>query len=487
MRQRAIHVLPALLLLCAELSLVEAQERGPAGPSEPQVLSLDEAVHLALRNNLNLMSSADSVASARISQGLAESRFGVKLTPSFAGGFGSEVGQDRRYGFGASKLLPYGATVTASAASDFARNEFGNLTASQLTFTATQPLLRGFGPKSTEFDLTNAKRSLESSDRNLEVARQRLAVEVVASYYNIVRQQGLIDVAAKSVERSQELLRASEARLEVGLASQLDVFRAELLLSQAEESLINREDALELAMDTFKFNLGLNPEEEVFLETAEPEYQPVVLDIEAQTRLGLANRLEIRDEQERVQDSVRALSVSRQNLLPQLDLNFRYLRAGLGPTLSDSFDLDQSAVSVFLSTSYAIDQSAERASVAQTQLELDAGRRSVRLLEYNITREVRAACRNVDRIGKSILLQEKNIDFAEKQLRLAGLRYQRGLANNFDIIDAEDNLIAARSNYVSLVADYNVALIEMKRVTGTLDLHQEFAPDGSVPPARHHP
>src|SRR3989304_1472364 len=112
MRQRAIHVLPAFLLLCAELSLVEAQERGPAGPSEPQVLSLDEAVHLALRNNLNLMSSADSVASARISQGLAESRFGVKLTPSFAGGFGSEVGQDRRYGFRGPKPPPFGGAGT---------------------------------------------------------------------------------------------------------------------------------------------------------------------------------------------------------------------------------------------------------------------------------------------------------------------------------------------------------------------------------------
>src|SRR3990172_11516429 len=120
MRQRAIHVLPALLLLCAELSWVEAQERGPAGPSEPQVLSLDEAVHLALRNNLNLMSSADSVASAQISQGLAESRFGVKLTPSLAGGFGSAVGPGSPYGFGASKLLPYGATGTASAAGGLA-------------------------------------------------------------------------------------------------------------------------------------------------------------------------------------------------------------------------------------------------------------------------------------------------------------------------------------------------------------------------------
>jgi outer membrane protein TolC len=109
------------------------------------------------------------------------------------------------------------------------------------------------------------------------------------------------------------------------------------------------------------------------------------------------------------------------------------------------------------------------------------------LVEYNIANEVRAASRNVERIAKSIQLQERNIDFAEKQRRLANLRYQRGLASNFDIIDAENNVIQAHSNYVSLLSDYYVALIELKRVTGTLDIEREFAPGSFLPPARHHP
>jgi outer membrane protein TolC len=486
MGRRAFGVIPVTLSILAGFSPGEAQVRDSRETSA-RVLSVEEAVRLALANNISLQDTVDSVYGAQISQDLAESRFHVKLTPSFAGGFGSQVGEDRRYGFEASKLLPYGATVTANASSDFARNELTSLTASNLSFTLTQPLLRGFGPKATQFDLENAKRTRESSQRNLEVTRQRLAVEVVASYYDIVRQEGLIDVAEKSVERSRELLRASEARLKVGLASQLDVFRAELLLSQAEESLINREEARELAMDTFKFNLGLDPQEEVYLEMVEPDYQPVTLDLDAQTQLALNNRLEIREERDRINDSARSLSVSRQNLLPQLDLNVRYERLGWGNTFRDSFELNDDAFGVFLSTSYTLDQATERASVAQSQLDLSARRRSVQLMEYNVTREVRAACRNVERIGKSIVLQEKNIDFAEKQLRLASLRYQRGLANNFDIIDAENNLISARSSYVSLISDYNVALIELKRVTGALDLHETFASGGPMPPARHHP
>jgi outer membrane protein TolC len=142
---------------------------------------------------------------------------------------------------------------------------------------------------------------------------------------------------------------------------------------------------------------------------------------------------------------------------------------------------------MFLSTSYPLDRSSENASFANSQIDLAAQRRQLRIVEYNIVNDVRAAARNVERIGKSIVLSERNTDFAEKQLRLATLRYQRGLASNFDIIDAENNLIQARSNYVSLVSDFHVAQIELKRVTGTLDVATEFAPGNFLPSARHHP
>jgi outer membrane protein TolC len=312
-------------------------------------------------------------------------------------------------------------------------------------------------------------------------------VDVVSTYYNIVRQAGLVDVAEKSLQRNKELLRASEARLEVGLASKLDVFRAELQLSQAEEGVIFRKEALELALDSFKFSLGLAPTDVVALEMMEPEFQPVEVDVDAATALALQNRIEMREEQDRIHDAQRSLAVSRQNLLPQVDLNFRYERRGLGNSFGSSFDFVDNALNMFLSTSYPLDRSSENASHAMTQIELGARQRQMRLVEYNIANEVRAAARNVERIGKSIVLQERNTDFAEKQLRLATLRYQRGLASNFDIIDAENNLIQARSNYVSLVSDYHVAQIELKRVTGTLDVATEFAPGNRLPSARHHP
>jgi outer membrane protein TolC len=451
------------------------------------VLTLEEAVRLALIENLNLQSTVDVVQGSIIGEGLAESRFNFKLTPSYARGIGESSLVDQGLGLDVSKLLPFGTTVTAGVRSDWTGGELGNVNTSLATLQVTQPLLRGFGKRTTEFDLQNSRRSRVSSERNLELARQRLAVDVVASYFDIVRQTGLVDVSEKSLERSKELLRASEARLEVGLASKLDVFRAELQVSQSEDAVIFRKEALELALDSFKFNLGLSPKDSVALEMVEPEYQPVAVDLDEATALALQNRIEMREENDRIADAERALAVSKQNLLPQVDLNLRYDRRGIGNSFGTSFDFMDNAFNMYLSTSYPLDRSSENASYALDQIDVMARRRQLRLVEYNIANEVRAAARNLERIGKSILLQERNIDFAEKQLRLATLRYQRGLASNFDIIDAENNVIQARSNYVSLVSDYHVARIELKRVTGTLDVDAEFTAGNFLPSARHHP
>mgnify|MGYP003693588819 CR=1 FL=1 len=59
---------------------------------------------------------------------------------------------------------------------------------------------------------------------------------------------------------------------------------------------------------------------------------------------------------------------------------------------------------------------------------------------------------------------------------LATLRYQRGLASNFDVVDAEGSLVLARSALVSLLTRYQVARIELMRVTGALDVDASSGP-----------
>jgi outer membrane protein TolC len=114
------------------------------------------------------------------------------------------------------------------------------------------------------------------------------------------------------------------------------------------------------------------------------------------------------------------------------------------------------------------------ASMTETQVAVE--REVEREVEQEVEQEVRASLRELERIRKSVELQRQAVEVAVQQRRLAVLRYQRGLASNFDVVDAEGSLVVARSALVGLLASYAVARLDLQRVIGTLDVDAEFGP-----------
>ena len=74
-------------------------------------------------------------------------------------------------------------------------------------------------------------------------------LDVVVAYYRIVANLVFVDVADTSVARARQLHEESVARLEAGLVSQLDVLRAEQLVSEAENIQLDAVSLVEDARD----------------------------------------------------------------------------------------------------------------------------------------------------------------------------------------------------------------------------------------------
>ena len=123
-----------------------------------------------------------------------------------------------------------------------------------------------------------------------------------------------------------------------------------------------------------------------------------------------------------------------------------------------------------------LQRSSVAADRAAAELDLASSERTLRQRGLEIQAEVRGAVRDLERIRKSIELQKKGVEVAEQQRRLATLRYQRGLASNFDVVDAEGSLVVARSALVGLLTSYQVARVDLLRVTGTLAVDKDLAP-----------
>ena len=446
---------------------------GPT-PGAPTI-SLAAAVNAALERNFGLLAAADSVQSSRYQESAAESQFHPQLTPRYQRAADSSL-----FGLEASQRVPWtGASITASGTFRSLPGDAGGLPrSSDVRVAVSQPLLRGIGPTYTQFDLTNSRRARQNQERSFELARQRLAVDLTAAFYQVVKQRQLLEVSRQSLQRSQTLATASEARLKVGLTSKLDLFRAQLQASQAQESMVQSGAALQGALEQFRLLLGRPPSDPVEPESVslgDPE-QGEIEPVELLVNRALVTRIELQELRDEVDDGRRNLAVARQNLLPQLDVGVGYSRVGFGDSFGDSLRLGDPRVDFFLATSYPLQRAGEKASKAVAELDLAARERNLRQRELEVEAEVRAAVRSIDRIRQSVELQREGLDFAVQQHRLATLRYQRGLASNFDVVDAEGSLVSARSSLVNLLTDYRVARAQLLRAVGTLDVGKEFAP-----------
>jgi outer membrane protein TolC len=466
--------MPAELKRAVPGGLFKEEAEGPT-PGAITV-SLADAVAIALERNYGLLSSGDSVLSARFREDAARAQFQPRLTPRYLYGE-----NDSALSLEASQRLPWlGGTILGSATlRQFDATETGAPAGKGTDFRANlnQPLLRGFGPNTTYYDLRNSVRSRVAQERSYELSRQRLAIEVTSAYYQIVRQRSLLGVSRQSLKRSTGLREASEARMQVGLASKLDVFRAELQASQTQESLVQSRAALDNALESFRLTLGLSPSEPV-----EPEAGALVDDVslelepsEVLTARAVASRLELAEARDQIHDSERSLALARQNLLPQLDLNLNWSRVGFGPSYADANQAGDSRWNFLVSSSYPLERTSDKANRAIAELDLAARKRSLAQREQEVEADVRAAVRSLERLLKSIDLQRKSVEFSSQQLRLASLRYQRGLASNFDVIDAEGSLVSARTALVGLLTDFQVARVQLLRAVGTLDVAREFA------------
>jgi outer membrane protein TolC len=452
----------------------EAPERvvGPT-PGAP-TLSLGSAVRIALEQAFVLLDSRDAVNASRWREKAALAEFFPSLTPIYQRGEGRSV-----YGLDLSQRLPWtGGSLTASGrylTEPEADAPFPRTT--DLRLVLTQPLLRGVGPNATFFELTNARRAAQGQERSLSLTRQRTAVEVAAAFYAVIAQRQLLEVARQSLERTEALKKSSEARLEVGLASKLDVFRAELQAAQASDAMVRSQASLATALERFRALLALPPSDPVEPEAAAlPATDDVFEPAELLVERALAARLELVEARDQVDDARRSASLAKQNLLPQVDLNLGVTQLGFGSSFGTAWRAGDTQVNVFLSASYPLPQASQRATRAVADLELGSRQRAVRQRELEVEQEVRQALRDLEQIRKSVELQRQAVAVAEQQRRLAVLRYQRGLGSNFDVVDAESSLVTARSALVQLLTSYAIARLDLKRTTGTLDVDAEFAP-----------
>jgi len=457
-------------LRCAAL-LTAALVLSPAHAIEHaalRALTLDESVRAALAGNSRLVSSRLNLEGEQQGLEAARAEFDLKLVPTLRlGKIGDNslsvgtTGANNSLGAQLSKKFETGTTASIGPS----WNRSGSSANTTLNLSIQQPLFKGFDREVTLNGMHAGEFSIATSQRSFEQARVNVALETIAAYYQLIRDQEMLRLTDSLVERLRRQALVAQSKERVGTASPMDTYRAEISLKDAEDAANQAHNAVAASGDRLKLLLEFDLDTGLQLAVPPiPQLDDIDYEIEA-----LKGRAELLQLQAEIDEAARALRVAGNDLLPDVSLQVNYGQSTYNdPFLAQYLPTTQKQWSIYLQASSDIFRSGQKTAYRRAELRLKSLRLSLESKGAELRRQVRQQLAQLDEARQRIVLRREQIKQAESKLALAEVKFAHDMADNFTLLEAETELQRSRLNLLATEADYAVGIYNLQAIAGRL-------------------
>lgn len=462
-----------------------------ASEAEEKKISLSDAVHIALQNNLNLVLQREEQVIAEGVNTSAEGKFdtifgadaGMKsqsLTPLMAGA--SDQEDSTNWNATVQKRFALGTDMDLRWANSRHDENSGALLIdpvfnSTLSLGLNQPLLRNFGSDSQTADLEASKRQFEASTFLVDSQAADLAAQVKSIYWELVFAWQDIEVKKVSLALAERLLAETKDKIEAGSLADVELYRPESEVAKREEELISGERAIGTAEDQIK--LLINSEDWLtrFIPTDLPDTTSVQPDLQTTIDNSLKNRPDIKAADLYIEAALIQQKRAKNSTLPSLDLNGRVGLGGTddtyGNSIDNTFDDTETLWQVGLTFSAPLDNSLAKGQYIQAKASYNKAKTNALLLRQQIRRKVRTTVRDVELAIKAMEATKKTAYATMKGLEAEEIKFQAGRATTLDVLVAQASYSNALSAENRTKIIYVQSLAELDRIQGIITLNNQ--------------
>ena len=507
---------PAAVALAAIVGLsvfgvapVRAQTPPATAQSDIRRISIDEAVALALENNLDLQ--VDRISPQIQDLSVAQARSGY--TPVFqsvidwndqtqppasllAGNASQIVGNNSGYDFGLSALNKWGGSynVAFNNARATTNNIFTNFNPqlnSNISLNYTQPLLRNFKIDGTRQQILVSQKNREISDVQLEQSIAFTVRNVKNAYFDLMYTVGNLNVQRQSLELAQRSLKDNRARVEIGTMAPIDIVQAEAEVAQREESVILAEAAISRAEDRLRalvfdpaspdfWRLRIEPTEQV-------QFRPITVDTDGAVANALKRRTDLNQQRKQLEANDVNIRYFRDQTKPDVNASLTYFAQAIGgtsyirdpttgfpgtivgeaqksytSTLQTMFAGDFPTWTLQMQISYPIGQANAEAALARARLQDQQSRRQLQSQELVVATQIREYARQVQTNTKRVEATRASRVLAERRLEAEEKKFQAGMTTSFLVFQAQRDLNQARNNELQALVDYVKSTVDFE-------------------------
>jgi outer membrane protein len=472
-----------------------------AAAQQPLVLSLEDAIDIALNQSYTVQSHRESRATSRHYFNYYQNRFKPRLDytvsaptwrervtpipqanglPVYNSTGLMQVVSDLRFTY----TLPTGGDFTLS--SQFYREKLKTVLAlqdyrkihsdkaqSSLQLSFSQPI---FTRNELQEGLEDARLKLEKIDHSYTRGQYEIIYQVTQSFYGFHRISRVVDIDQVELDNSAEAYRIARLRGEAGRIPEGDVLNAEVEFEAARADLSESHITFERTRDAFIQLIGLPLDTDIAIDV-NLNYTPVSVEAEQAVQKALKNRLEI---QERELDiNLQEIKVDQAGRVREFSGNITAYYDITGVSTIESGSTSELFNSAFeniadrppnrgvtLSLSYPLyDWGRGHERVQQEQATLRNSQLALADTRRTIIREVRDIVRSMDEARDRIDIRKKNQDLAQRSYDIALMRFERGDIDSQDLAQTQENMSNAQLTYLDAFIKYQTLLADLKRQT----------------------
>jgi outer membrane protein TolC len=397
---------------------------------------------------------------------------------------------------GLSQKLPwfgtsYGLSWTAAhTESNSFLNSYNPLVQSGLSLNVSQPLVRDLFIDNARLQLSTSRTNRDIADTRLRESLVHTTANVKSTYWNLVSARATVETRQSALALAQELARVNKAKVDVGQSPPLDLVSAQAEVAADQEQLIIAQTVVKEAEDRLRLLIFDTSDRSVWNVTLDPVDSPpvgtVTPDLDAAVNSTLRDRADLVRARKDIENSQIGLKFAGNQRLPDVRLNASYLASGLGGTqvlrtggfpgtivgsgdvtafssvLDQLFRRDYPTWALGVSISYPIGTSAEEAAYARAKLERAQADERLKAAEARAIQQVRDAAWKIDMNAKRIETTRAARELADQRLDAERKRFEVGMSTSFLVIQAQRDLAQAKTNELSAVLAYDLALVDFE-------------------------
>ena len=416
-----------------------------AQPNTVKKLNLSDCIHIALKNNTDILAAYSYEQGAKAALLSAKGNFLPQINFRSTWSRRSEEW----------KTIRFDELVSSKESYSY-------------QFEAYQPVFSGF---SNVANYKQKKFDYQRYHNNLQWTKQNVVVDVKLKYYNVLKNGQLLKVAEETLKASeQELNRLTEME-KIGAVSRSEVYQQKVRVGENRLALVNARNAFIKSKAELNQTMGIDVTMEIEL-VPDPEDTSVVkpeLMFEDAVKLALKNRRDYVGYKNQLQSAKAGVTSARSGYFPTLSIYGNYNWWDV------QFPQNKKDIDAFDSYSFGLSLSMNLFNGFKTKSAVQNAKSQVLASEANLEQakrqviwDVKRAFLELDRAEENLRVTAENVAAAGEDYRLASERYRIGAGTLIEQLTAHAALTQAKVNRIKAIYDYKYANTLLDLATGRI-------------------